>query len=245
MPAVMTYPVALSDAAELIAANQASREHHAPWAYPFTDAQGFDAWFGRMLTGPSRGFVARGSRDGAIIGVVNITEIVWGAFRSAYLGYYGMAGRSGGGLMTTAVDQVVQYAFDQLGLHRLEANIQSENTRSIALVRRLGFEKEGFSPHYLKIDGGWRDHERWARTSTERSGFRPVASHTDAHLSWRAATGFGRERTVRSGERQCHKRTSAGPLFGPLGSILNGPESEQLGLLVRFKRRGSARSSNW
>lgn len=166
---VVTRAVAFSDAAELIAANRASREHHAPWASPFTDVDGFDAWFGRMLTGPNRGFVAREARDGAIIGVVNITEIVWGAFRSAYLSYYGMVGRAGGGRMTIAVDQVVRYAFDELGLHRLEANIQTENTRSIALVRRLGFEKEGFSPGYLRIDGVWRDHERWARISTEYS----------------------------------------------------------------------------
>ena len=169
MTAVKTSPVKVSDAAELIAANLASREHHAPWASPFTDHQGFDAWFGRMLTGPNRGFVAREASDNAIIGVVDITEIVWGAFRSAYLGYYGMVGTSGGGLMTASVGHVVRYAFDELGLHRLEANIQPENARSIALVRRLGFLKEGFSPQYLQVNGAWRDHERWAQVSTERS----------------------------------------------------------------------------
>ena len=173
MPNVITSPVVLSDGAELIAANLASREHHAPWASPFTDNQGFDAWFGRMLTGPNRSFVAREASGNPIIGVVNITEVVWGAFRSANLGYYGMVGKSGGGLMTAAVDQVVRHAFDELGLHRLEANIQSGNTKSIALVRRLGFQKEGFSPRYLKIDGAWRDHERWARLSTEGSGVGP------------------------------------------------------------------------
>jgi ribosomal-protein-alanine N-acetyltransferase len=61
-------------------------------------------------------------------------------------------------------------AFGELGLHRLEANIQPGNARSIALVRVLGFEKEGFSRRYLKIDGDWRDHERWALLSDRWAG---------------------------------------------------------------------------
>lgn len=78
MTNVKTSPVKVSDAAELVAVNLASREQHAPWASPFTDHEWFDTWFGRMLTGPNRGFVAREASGNAIIGVVNITEIVWG-----------------------------------------------------------------------------------------------------------------------------------------------------------------------
>ncbi len=66
------------------------------------------------------------------------------------------------GLMTEALQQAISFAFSDLGLHRLEANIQPGNSRSIALVKRLEFQKEGFSPRYLKIGGEWRDHERWA-----------------------------------------------------------------------------------
>jgi ribosomal-protein-alanine N-acetyltransferase len=97
-----------------------------------------------------------------IVGVINLNEIVMGAFQSAYLGYYGMANFSRTGLMTDALRAAVGYAFNELGLHRLEANIQPDNLASIALVRRVGFKQEGFSPRYLRIDGEWRDHERWA-----------------------------------------------------------------------------------
>ncbi|QND96840.1 putative ribosomal N-acetyltransferase YdaF [Burkholderia cenocepacia] len=83
-------------------------------------------------------------------------------FQSAYLAYYGMAEFSRKGLMTDALRAAIDVAFGELGLHRLEANIQPGNHASIALVRRLGFRQEGFSPSYLRIGGEWRDHERWA-----------------------------------------------------------------------------------
>ncbi|VWC68107.1 phosphinothricin acetyltransferase [Burkholderia lata] len=154
--------VARTDAADLIAANRASRSHHLPWVDSFTDQAGFDQWFGRCLTGPNVGLVARERASGAVVGVVNLNEIVGGVFQSAYLGYYGMVEFSRKGLMTEAMRAVIGVAFGELGLHRLEANIQPGNHASIALVRRLGFTKEGFSPRYLRIGGEWRDHERWA-----------------------------------------------------------------------------------
>ncbi len=127
------------------------------------DAAAFDAWFDRVLTGPHVALVAREVTPGEpVVGVVNLNEIVAGVFLSAYLGYWGMASGVGRGLMTEAVAAAVAFGFDQLGLHRLEANIQPGNLRSIALVRRIGFQREGFSPRYLRIDGAWRDHERWA-----------------------------------------------------------------------------------
>jgi ribosomal-protein-alanine N-acetyltransferase len=158
---------ALTDRADLIRANQDSRAHHLPWAEPFTDDAGFDVWFARSLTGPNVGLVAREIASARVVGIVNISNIVLGGFRSAYLGYYGMAWCAGRGLMTEAVGLAVRYAFDTLGLHRVEANIQPGNAPSIALVRRLGFTKEGFSPRYLRIGGDWRDHERWARLADQ------------------------------------------------------------------------------
>ncbi len=62
--------------------------------------------------------------------------------------------------MSEGVRLAIDYAFCTLGLHR----IQPQNRASIHLVERLGFTKEGFSRRYLKINGEWRDHERWALT---------------------------------------------------------------------------------
>lgn len=69
--------------------------------------------------------------------------------------------------MTEGLRLVITYAFEKLHLHRLEANIQPKNIKSIALVKRCGFRKEGYSPRYLKIGGRWRDHERWTILSED------------------------------------------------------------------------------
>jgi ribosomal-protein-alanine N-acetyltransferase len=164
---VVIAPARPSDCAELVEANQASRDHHLPWVEPFTDTSGFDVWLARMQTGSHVGLVARDAERGRVVGIVNLSEIVQGVFQCAYLGYYGMAWYAGSGTMTEAVRLTVAYAFGELGLHRLEANIQPNNSRSIALVRRLGFRQEGYSPRYLCIGGVWRDHERWALLSNE------------------------------------------------------------------------------
>lgn len=113
-----------------------------------------------------RSFLVCTREGGEIAGVVNVSNIVMGPLRSAYLGYYAFAGFERQGLMQAGILGVVRFAFSKLKLHRLEANVQPANAASIALVRSCGFAKEGFSPRYLKIDGRWRDHERWAIRSS-------------------------------------------------------------------------------
>jgi ribosomal-protein-alanine N-acetyltransferase len=100
-----------------------------------------------------------------LAGVVNVSEIVRGAFCSAYLGYYAFVPNDGCGYMRAGLTKVISLSFAKYRLHRLEANIQPGNSRSIELVRGLGFRREGYSPKYLKIGGRWRDHERWAITA--------------------------------------------------------------------------------
>ena len=168
MPSRVTIrPVQASDGAELVAANLASIDLHEPWVSPCRDHASFLGYLARCDGDRSMGFIARERESGRIVGVINLSEIVRGFFQSAYMGYYGMAGLNGRGLMGEAVGLVVSHAFRELGLHRVEANIQPGNEPSRALVKRLGFRQEGYSPRYLKIDGDWRDHERWAVLSDE------------------------------------------------------------------------------
>lgn len=105
-----------------------------------------------------------------MVGLANITQIFLGGFRSAYLGYSAFFPHAAQGYMTEGLRLVLREAFGPLGLHRVEANVQPENTRSIALVERLGFRREGYSPRYLKIRGRWRDHVRFAMLAEEFVG---------------------------------------------------------------------------
>jgi ribosomal-protein-alanine N-acetyltransferase len=153
---------AMRHAEEFIAAVRRSRRLHGEWLTnaPATREQYRN--FLRYARTPSR--VSRFVRtaDDELAGVVNISEIVLGSFCSAYLSYYALEPHQGHGHMRAGVSAMIHLAFREHRLHRLEANIQPGNAPSIALVRGLGFELEGYSPRYLKIGGRWRDHERWA-----------------------------------------------------------------------------------
>jgi [ribosomal protein S5]-alanine N-acetyltransferase len=95
-------------------------------------------------------------------GVININEIIKGCFNSAFLGYYAFEPFSRKGFMSCAMGLVMDYSRKELGLHRLEANIQPDNQASIRFIEKMGFVKEGFSKKYLKIGKEYKDHERFA-----------------------------------------------------------------------------------
>lgn len=145
-----------------MAAVQRSRALHGAWVRPPDHAEAFADYLARMALPANHGFLVCRRDSGKRVGVVNITNVVLGAFRSGYLDYYAFRGQERQGFMRQGLDMVVRHAFRVLKLHRLEANIQPSNAASIALVRSCGFVKEGYSPRYLKIGGRWRDHERWA-----------------------------------------------------------------------------------
>ena len=85
--------------------------------------------------------------------------MVHGAFCSSHLGYALDAQSQGQGLMHEALEAAIAEAFSpRINLHRLQAAVRPENTRSLAVLQRLGFAVIGLARHYLFIDGAWRDH---------------------------------------------------------------------------------------
>jgi [ribosomal protein S5]-alanine N-acetyltransferase len=166
---VLRTPTA-ADQDEFIAAMRASRSAHRPWVYMPETPERYAAYLSRVQDPRYALFLACRKKDGAIVGFLNLSEIVRGGFKNAFLGYGGVAAHAGQGYMTEAMRLLLREAFTRLDLHRVEANIQPGNKPSIALAKRCGFELEGFSPRYLKVGGRWRDHERWAiRAETWRA----------------------------------------------------------------------------
>lgn len=169
-PAVCLEKPSIARRSEFIEAVRASRPLHGRFVSPPADVVAYGTWLERQRSVTQEAHLVVDSATGELAGVINLSEIVRGAFRSAYLGYYALAPHAGSGRMSAGMTLVLRRAFTELGLHRVEANIQPDNVASIALVRRLGFVREGYSRRYLKIRGRWRDHERWALT---REDWRP------------------------------------------------------------------------
>ena len=156
----------LADSRDFLAAVERSRRLHRPWLEAPADANAYRAYCERIARDDNEGFLMV-EDGGDLVGYATIGNIVRARFQSAYLGFAAFEPFAGRGLMRTGVRLVLAEAFDVLGLHRVEANVQPQNARSSALVQALGFRLEGHSPRYLFIDGSWRDHDRYAITREE------------------------------------------------------------------------------
>jgi [ribosomal protein S5]-alanine N-acetyltransferase len=167
---VLLRHISLADEAEFTALAAASAGLLHPWMTMPQTAAEFTTMMGRYQERTragapvNLGLLVCERNSGAIAGLINMSNIVYGRFQSSALGYCVFAPSVGRGYLSEGLGLVIRYAFEGLSLHRLEANIQPGNGKSIALVRRCGFRYEGMSPFYLFIDEAWRDHERWAIT---------------------------------------------------------------------------------
>ncbi|GAA4612335.1 GNAT family N-acetyltransferase [Saccharopolyspora hordei] len=105
--------------------------------------------------------------DGEFAGQLTIGNIVRGALRSGWIGYWVAEQLAGGGVATAAVALAVDHCFGPVGLHRLEATVRPENQPSVRVLEKSGFRREGLFKRYLDVAGDWRDHYVYALTAEE------------------------------------------------------------------------------
>ena len=152
----------VADFDELMVRYRGSRELFRGLASANYDGATFERLLQTADSDTGKTFLICAVETGEIVGQLSLSQIFYRGFHNAYLGYHLFGGFTRRGYMTEAVGMVLRYAFEELKLHRVEANVQPQNLPSIAVLKRNGFTKEGFSRRYLKINGRWRDHERWA-----------------------------------------------------------------------------------
>lgn len=187
---VLIRPPTEQDRAAFLAAVRRSRKLHQGWVSPPNNARAFTNYVERISSGAHRGFLVIERKTRALVGVINLNNLIRGNFQNAFLGYYGFKGCTGRGLMLEGMQLVLKRAFGALKLHRVEANIQPTNKPSIALARRSGFVLEGHSRRYLKVCGRWQDHQRWAMLAEDWTGRCTVVTEPGSKDQRRPADRF-------------------------------------------------------
>jgi len=114
--------------------------------------------------------------DDRVAGRITLNDIVRGAFQSCHLGYWLSAAANGRGLATAAARDMIRVAFEELGLHRIQAGTLLHNVRSQRVLERNGFVRFGVAPAYLNIAGQWQDHALYQIVNESRSD--PAAAGT-------------------------------------------------------------------
>jgi len=105
--------------------------------------------------------------DGAIAGMIALNDVLRGALQLANVGYWVARQHNGRGLASAALAEVVEFAFGEAQLHRLEAGTQPDNVASQRVLERNGFTKFGYARKLLLVEGEWRDHVLFERVADD------------------------------------------------------------------------------
>ncbi|MEO2077079.1 MAG: GNAT family protein [Bacillus sp. (in: firmicutes)] len=97
--------------------------------------------------------------DDTLIGTINLFHVMRGSLQSAFIGYFLDKNHNGKGYTTEAAKLIVDYGFNELDLHRIEAGVMPHNIGSIRVLEKAGFHKEGIAVKNVKINGKWEDHQ--------------------------------------------------------------------------------------
>ncbi len=109
-------------------------------------------------------------QSGRLAGGITLGNIRHGVSQSGHIGYWIGERYGGRGLMTDAVKVLARFSFETLRLHRIEAACIPDNARSIRVLEKAGFRREGLLRSYLKINGLWQDHYLYARIADDIPG---------------------------------------------------------------------------
>ena len=170
----------LADAAELADYYRRNQAFHRDWsplmpadyATPRVQEARLRAYFERHNRGEQYRFGIFASPESGhdsghdseqVIGTITLAGVEQDFFQNGRLGYSVDQQWCNRGVITNHLQQVMQFAFSKLGLHRLEASVMPENLASRRVMEKCGFEKIGHAPKYLQIQGVWRDHDLYAR----------------------------------------------------------------------------------
>ncbi len=166
----------MSDFQMWAALRERSREFLSPWEPTWPRDDLTRASFRRRIKRYSRDiredqaypfFVFRDT-DQALLGGLTLSNIRRGVAQACSLGYWIGEPYARKGFMSRSVQAVIPFAFDTLGLHRVEAACLPINTASISLLRKCGFTEEGYARRYLRINGAWQDHLLFALLAEDR-----------------------------------------------------------------------------
>jgi [ribosomal protein S5]-alanine N-acetyltransferase len=175
-PPTAIRPTDPDDARAQLALRLANRDHTGPWD-PARDESFYTEAGQRLELDLDQRSWAAGSayafavldtdRGDRLIGRVALSNVVRGPWQNATLGYWIDRSAAGRGHASRAVRLVLAYAFDHLGLHRVQPAIIPRNAPSQRVAAKVGFRLEGRALRYLKINGVWEDHDIYALTAED------------------------------------------------------------------------------
>jgi ribosomal-protein-alanine N-acetyltransferase len=161
---IVARPLTADDEPAFVALAMESFEFHKRWIKLPTESDAFGRYLSKFDGENSFFFVICDAASDSIVGFVSLTGIEREPYQRARLGYGVFEPYARMGYISAGLEQVVNYAFETLRLHRLEADIQPDNVPSKRLAEKAGFICEGVSLGFICINGEWMDHERWALT---------------------------------------------------------------------------------
>lgn len=172
---VLLRPPRSSDYAEWAALRQASRSFLEPWEPRWSaDELEKSGWRHRIdryrmeqAAGSAIAFFIFHRKDGHLIGGITIGNIRYGVSQSAQIGYWMGERYAGKGHMQDAMRALTDHAFATMRLHRIEAACIPTNSRSIHVLEKAGFKREGLLRSYLRINGEWQDHVLYSLIADE------------------------------------------------------------------------------